>query len=156
MEVDPAETPLLLFNEPLAGLAPAAALQRAEELRSRHANGATLLIATQHLAVAADLAERAIVLAEGRITHDLPTAELLRRMRVHRYEVRLRGHLPPDWGDFFDGFTLMNLPSGECLLRGEIADQAALHGLIATIRALVLELCAVQRIDPSLEALIGL
>lgn len=135
--------------------APAILKPRRKRFRPWH-NLAATLHALQAVLRGACYPPPAASWAEGRITHDLPTAELLRRMRVHRYEVRLRGHLPPDWGDFFDGFTLMNLPSGECLLRGEIADQAALHGLIATIRALGLELCAVQRIDPPLEALIGL
>lgn len=149
------EPEIVLLAEPFAGLAPPEATLRGDQLRARSAQGATLVIATRYLAVAADLAERIVLVEAGRIVYDLPTADLLRQLRVETYELRVRGHLPPDWTDYFDGFGMQNVPSGECILRGPIADQAALHGVITTVRTLGLELCSLTRCDPSIAQVIA-
>src|SRR4249920_1788885 len=38
------------------------------------------------------------------------------------YQIRLRGHLSPQWETYFDGFTLTNSENGEALLTGVIMD----------------------------------
>ena len=53
-----------------------------------------------------------------------------------RYAVRLAGHLHPRWTARFDGMALTHLDDGTTLLEGDIADQAALHGLLRTLRDL--------------------
>lgn len=63
------------------------------------------------------------------------------------YQIRLKGHLSPQWATYFDGFTLTNSEHGEALLAGVITDQAALHGILAKIRDLGLPLLSVNRID---------
>ena len=63
------------------------------------------------------------------------------------YEIRVAGHLDARWESWFEGLTLERLPNGETRLRGPLPDQAALHGLLARIRDLGLELLAVQRLD---------
>lgn len=63
------------------------------------------------------------------------------------YEIRVRGHLNSCWSDWFDGLKIVDGPDGEAVLAGKIADQAALHGLLAKIRDLGLPLVAVNRID---------
>ena len=62
------------------------------------------------------------------------------------YQFRLKGHLGPQWAAYFDGFTLTNSEKGEALLTGMIADQAALHGVLAKIRDLGLPLLSVNRL----------
>lgn len=57
-------------------------------------------------------------------------------MEQECYEIHIKGHISPDWSDWFDGLTVINLDSGEALLSGRIADQAALHGLLARLHAL--------------------
>ncbi|PDW00237.1 hypothetical protein [Candidatus Chloroploca asiatica] len=59
------------------------------------------------------------------------------------YRIRVRGHLPPDWGDWFDGFSLAHTADDATLLTSPLLDQAALHGALATIRDLGLFLEAV-------------
>ena len=54
------------------------------------------------------------------------------------YQIRLKGHLSPQWATYFDGFTLTNSENGEALLTGVITDQAALHGVLAKIRRVTL------------------
>ena len=60
------------------------------------------------------------------------------------YQIRLKGHLGPQWATYFDGFTLTNSENGEVLLTGVITDQAALHGVLARIRDLGLPLLSVN------------
>jgi hypothetical protein len=65
------------------------------------------------------------------------------------YEIRVIGSLPPQWRDWFDGLVI-NTENGETLLRGPLADQAALYGLLKKIRDLGLPLVSVRQI-PSQE-----
>ena len=63
-----------------------------------------------------------------------------------RYQIRVQGHLDGDWSAWFDGLALSNLADGEMELAGELADQAALHGVLARARDLRLPLLAVSRV----------
>ena len=62
------------------------------------------------------------------------------------YEIRVEGRLGADWSSWFDDLAVQNLPNGETLLRGPVADQAALHGILVRIRNLGLPLVSVQRV----------
>ena len=65
------------------------------------------------------------------------------------YEIRVKGVLDSRWSEWFDGMTLSsNDASGETTLSGRVADQAALHGLLANVRDLGLPLLSVRRRDP--------
>jgi hypothetical protein len=61
------------------------------------------------------------------------------------YQVRVKGSLDKEWSEWFDGFTVTPNTSGETLLTGVVADQAALHGLLNKIRDLGLPLLSVKR-----------
>lgn len=63
------------------------------------------------------------------------------------YKVWVRGVLDERWSGFFDGLAITSLDDRETLLSGMMADQAALHGLLAKIRDLGLTLLAVKRIE---------
>jgi hypothetical protein len=58
--------------------------------------------------------------------------------------VRLAGHLDHHWSAWFDGLTLTHEDDGSTILHGEVADQAALHGLLAKVRDLGATLIAVE------------
>jgi hypothetical protein len=62
-----------------------------------------------------------------------------------RYEIRVQGHLDADWSAWFAGLAITSLPGGETRLAGELADEAALHGVLARVRDLGLPLLAVRR-----------
>jgi hypothetical protein len=69
------------------------------------------------------------------------------------YEIRIRGHLEPRWASWFDGLTLTQDPDGTTVIRGEVADQAALHGLIQKVRDIGLPLVSVtSTATPSKES----
>ncbi len=59
------------------------------------------------------------------------------------YEIRVEGALPSGWSDWFEGLSIVCDPSGDSILSGPLADQAALHGVLAKIRDLNLKLIAV-------------
>jgi hypothetical protein len=66
---------------------------------------------------------------------------------VH-YQIRVNGVLDSSWSAWFDGLQITSDDRGETAIAGPIADQAALHGLLAKIRDLGLELLEVRRTDP--------
>jgi hypothetical protein len=66
---------------------------------------------------------------------------------VH-YEIRVRGVLDDGWSAWFDGLRVTSDEHGQTTIVGAVADKAALHGLLAKIRDLGLELLSVRRIDP--------
>ena len=63
------------------------------------------------------------------------------------YEIRVEGRLGAEWSSWFDGLMVQDLPDGETILRGPVADQAALHGILVKIRNLGLPLVSVQRAE---------
>jgi len=63
------------------------------------------------------------------------------------YTIRLEGHLASHWSEWFEGLTVAHTESGETILSGPLADQAALHGVLARIRDLGLPLLAVSRLE---------
>ncbi len=64
-----------------------------------------------------------------------------------RFELRVMGHLDARWADWFDGLTLTRARDGTTVIHGEVADQAALHGLLQTLRDLGLPLISVTPLD---------
>ena len=61
------------------------------------------------------------------------------------YEIRVEGQLDAQWSDWFDGLSVSEVGDGETLIRGEVADQAALRGILEKIWNLNLALVSVQR-----------
>jgi hypothetical protein len=64
------------------------------------------------------------------------------------YEIRLKGHLDSRWASWLDVLSLINESDGTTLIRGRIADQAALHGLLQKVRDLGLPLISVIQVEP--------
>ncbi|HJV13915.1 MAG TPA: hypothetical protein VJ625_08490 [Propionibacteriaceae bacterium] len=63
------------------------------------------------------------------------------------YEVRIEGHLDEYWSAWFGGLTLIREDDGTTTLRGAVADQAELHGLLAKVRDLGTTLISVKIIN---------
>src|SRR3712207_3561267 len=64
------------------------------------------------------------------------------------YQIWIKGHLGPQWTDWFGGLTITLEESGESLLTCQVADQAALYGLLRKVRDLSLPLISVTRAEP--------
>jgi hypothetical protein len=69
-------------------------------------------------------------------------------MEQEWYEIQFKGQLSASWSDWFGGLEVHVLEDGGTLLRGPLADQAALHGVLAQVYALNLTLLALHRIEP--------
>ena len=63
------------------------------------------------------------------------------------YELRVGGHLDRSWSSWFAGFAVTLEDDGTTTLRGVVADQAELHGLLAKVRDLGTTLISVTRLD---------
>jgi hypothetical protein len=66
---------------------------------------------------------------------------------VH-YDIRVNGVLGHGWSAWFDGLQVTSDDRGQTTIAGPVTDQAALHGLLAKVRDLGLELLEVRRTDP--------
>jgi hypothetical protein len=64
------------------------------------------------------------------------------------YQIRIKGHLESRWAHRFEGLTITLEENGETLLSGPVADQAALHGLLKTVRDLGMPLVSVSPVEP--------
>ena len=60
------------------------------------------------------------------------------------YQIKIKGHLDNAW----EGFSITLEYTGNTVLTGPVADQAALHGLLKKVRDLGMPLLSVNRVDP--------
>ncbi|MCX4914462.1 ABC transporter ATP-binding protein [Streptomyces sp. NBC_00687] len=72
-----ARPPLLLLDEPTRGLDYAAKARLVTVLRGLAAEGHAIVLATHDVELAADLAHRVVILADGEVVADGPTAEVV-------------------------------------------------------------------------------
>ena len=68
--------------------------------------------------------------------------------RCFVYEIRIQETLSQDRSEWFEGMEIRVEPEGQTVLRGPLADQAALHGLLARLRDLNLTLLSVNPVEP--------
>lgn len=68
--------------------------------------------------------------------------------RLSVYQIRVQGQLGDEWAERFDGMTIAPQENGDTLLTGPVTDQAALYGLLRTVRDLGLPLILVRRLPP--------
>ena len=64
-----------------------------------------------------------------------------------RYEIRVAGILDSRWAAWFNGLQVSG-HGDETIIRGLLADQPALHGLLTKVRDLGLCLISVRRLGP--------
>jgi hypothetical protein len=64
------------------------------------------------------------------------------------YQFRIKGHLVPQWRNWFEGLTVTLEEDGNTLLSGTVVDQSALHGVLKKIRDLGMPLLAVNQVEP--------
>jgi hypothetical protein len=64
------------------------------------------------------------------------------------YQIRIKGHLGPQWTDWFGGLSITLEDNGETLLTCLVVDQAALYGLLRKVRDLGMPLISAIRVEP--------
>lgn len=62
----------------------------------------------------------------------------------YRVRLRVQGELPASWSAVLADLDVVPEPDGTTLVTGELPDQAAVHGLLASIRDLGLCLISVE------------
>jgi hypothetical protein len=62
------------------------------------------------------------------------------------YAIRVRGRLDQRRAAWFDNMSIQHVANGDTILSGPLPDQAALHGVLARVRDLGLNLVAVNEI----------
>lgn len=83
------ETPLILADEPVAGLDPAAQITAMQVLAERAAGGGAVLVALHDLGLAARHCSRLVLLHQGRVVADGPPREVLTPERLaHAFGLR--------------------------------------------------------------------
>lgn len=67
------------------------------------------------------------------------------------YEITIEEHLDPRWREWLYGMDFTYLPGGETRLRGMLADQTALYGLLERMRDLNLNLVSLECLSATLS-----
>jgi hypothetical protein len=63
------------------------------------------------------------------------------------YEICIKGRLGTRWAAWFDGLAITDPGDGTTVLRGPVADQAALHGLLQRLRDVGLDLLWLREVS---------
>jgi len=85
------EPPLLILDEPTAGVDIELRRGMWEFLRELNANGTTVILTTHYLEEAETLCRRVAMINHGRIVEDGPVAELLTRLHQETFVLSVRG-----------------------------------------------------------------
>lgn len=64
------------------------------------------------------------------------------------YRVRVRGHLDDGWADRREGLAVTREATGDTVLTVPVVDQAALHGLLRTLRDVGVALVSINPAAP--------
>jgi hypothetical protein len=67
--------------------------------------------------------------------------------KPQRYQIRVEGHLNPNWSEWLDGMKINQEPGDLTLLYGPVRDQAALFGILIKVRDMGLNLISVNRVE---------
>jgi hypothetical protein len=62
----------------------------------------------------------------------------------YRTRIHVQGELSPAWSVLFADLTVATGPDGTTVISGDVADEAGLHGLLATVRDLGLPVISVE------------
>jgi hypothetical protein len=60
-------------------------------------------------------------------------------------EIEVEGNLNPIWFDWLADWEITPLPSGNTLLKGQVIDQPALHGIFANMRDMNLKIISLKK-----------
>lgn len=71
---------------------------------------------------------------------------IIEMVEAAEYEIRVQGKLEARWSEWFDGLSISEVGGNETLIKGIVADQAALRGILEKVWDLNLVLISVRRL----------
>jgi hypothetical protein len=62
---------------------------------------------------------------------------------MQKIEIHVKGQIDEHWSEWFEGLNITHTETGESVLSGVLADEAAVYGLITKIRDLGLNMVSI-------------
>jgi daunorubicin/doxorubicin transport system ATP-binding protein len=148
-----AQPPLIFLDEPTTGLDPRTRLQMWDTIRQLVAVGSTVLLTTQYLEEADQLADRIAVIDSGQVIAEGTPAELKASVGVAALELKLRS---PEHGSLVRDIIHKVLEvhchiSPEGMISAPLADPGLITDVLLALRNHQIELLEVSVKSPTLD-----
>ena len=140
--------PILILDEPTAGVDVELRRQLWEYVRRINAEGVTIVLTTHYLEEAQELCDTIAIVNRGEVVACEPTAQLLRRLDTRNVVVTPEGEL--DRLPTLDGFEAVARPNGAFVVTYR-KGQASVEQVLAAVRAAGVTIADITTEDPDLE-----
>jgi len=140
--------PILILDEPTAGVDVELRRQLWEYVRRINAEGVTILLTTHYLEEAQELCDTIAIMNRGEVVACEPTPQLLRRLDTRNVVVSPEGELagPPA----LPGFEVTPRPNGAFAVSYK-KGQSSVEQVLAAVRAAGVTIADISTEDPDLE-----
>lgn len=140
--------PVLILDEPTAGVDVELRRQLWDYVRRINAEGVTILLTTHYLEEAQELCDTIAIMNRGQVVACEPTPQLLRRLDTRNVIVTPDGQL--NGLPRLEGFTALARPNGSFSVSYK-KGQASVEQVLAAVRAAGVTIADITTEDPDLE-----
>lgn len=140
--------PILILDEPTAGVDVELRRQLWEYVRQINAEGVTILLTTHYLEEAQELCDTIAIVNRGQVVACEPTPQLLRRLDTRNVVVTPEGEL--DGLPTVKGFEVVGRPNGAFAISYK-KGQSSVEQVLAAVRAAGVTIADISTEDPDLE-----
>lgn len=140
--------PILILDEPTAGVDVELRRQLWEYVRKINAEGVTILLTTHYLEEAQELCDTIAIVNRGQVVACEPTPQLLRRLDTRNVVVTPEGEL--DGLPTVKGFEVVGRPNGAFAISYK-KGQSSVEQVLAAVRAAGVTIADISTEDPDLE-----
>jgi len=140
--------PVLILDEPTAGVDVELRRQLWDYVRGLHARGVTVILTTHYLEEAEALCDRIAIVNRGRVVADEPTPQLLARMDGRAVVITPQG--PLDAAPTLAGFGTKLRPDGKLAVSFRTGE-ASVEEVLAAVRASGIAIKDLSTEEPDLE-----
>ncbi|WP_420470492.1 ATP-binding cassette domain-containing protein [Brevundimonas sp. FT23042] len=140
--------PILILDEPTAGVDVELRRQLWEYVRKINAEGVTILLTTHYLEEAQELCDTIAIMNRGQVVACEPTPQLLRRLDTRNVVVTPEGEL--NGLPVVEGFDVVPRPNGAFAVSYR-KGQSSVEHVLAAVRAAGVTIADISTEDPDLE-----